>query len=107
MRLAYSFANGRAIADDGEMRREPEWNEERQPDDDAPEHDGVIEVREREDGRVVPRRPERTERGRVDQQPVANAVEEGIEHEPDGHKDSPREHPRPEGHVEHGEKEKD
>src|SRR5690242_15842438 len=85
MRLAYALADRRAIANDGETRREPERNKERQPDDDTPEDDGVVEVRERENGSVVPDSPQRPERGRIDEQPVADAIEERIEHEADRH----------------------
>src|SRR5690348_10657426 len=102
MRLTHAFTDRRAIPDHREARRKPERHEEHEPHDDAAENNRVVEVCEREDWRVVPRRPEGPKRHGVDQEPVSNAIKQRIEHESDGHEHGPGEHAGSERHVEDG-----
>ena len=76
-RLPHALTDGRAEYLTPKKREREERHEEREPDDHAPEHDGVVEVREREYRRVVAGvqiaridgRPDRAARGRCGRRP--------------------------------------
>ena len=77
------------------------------PGDDAAEDDRIVEVRVGNERRVEPARPERPQRRCSKQEGVAEAIEQRIERETDGHKERPGEHPRAERDVQQQEKRED
>src|SRR5436190_14671335 len=102
-RLPHALADRGAIAHHTEASQEKDRDEQREPDDDAPQHHRVVEVRQGKTRRVLDARPERTKRYGADEQRMADAIEHGIEQEADRDEHRPCQHASRERNVQHRE----